>query len=135
MSLFLVMTPSEFHLAMTSGFSTIAGSVLSAFIALGVPPENLVTASIMSIPASISISKLRYPETEEPVTRGQVVVARGEEKSTSQIYLTPPTQHSPLCYRRPRQCFPGFQSGCHLWSHHRRPDSVRLLYLHHPSWC
>ncbi|TFL04861.1 Na+ dependent nucleoside transporter C-terminus-domain-containing protein [Pterulicium gracile] len=76
-----LMTPSEFHLAMTSGFSTIAGSVLSAFIALGVPPENLVTASIMSIPASISISKLRYPETEEPVTRGQVVVARGEEKN------------------------------------------------------
>jgi CNT family concentrative nucleoside transporter len=31
----------------------------------------------MSIPASISISKIRYPETDEPVTRGQVVVDRG----------------------------------------------------------
>lgn len=60
------------------GFSTIAGSVLSAYIALGVPPQNLVTASVMSIPASISISKLRIPETEEPVTRGNVVIAREE---------------------------------------------------------
>jgi CNT family concentrative nucleoside transporter len=76
-----LMTASEFHLAMTSGFSTIAGSVLTAYINLGVPPQNLVTASIMSIPASIAISKLRYPEVDEPVTRGQVVVARGEQKN------------------------------------------------------
>jgi CNT family concentrative nucleoside transporter len=33
----------------------------------------------MSIPASISISKMRYPETDEPVTRGAVVVDRGSE--------------------------------------------------------
>jgi CNT family concentrative nucleoside transporter len=35
----------------------------------------------MSIPASIAISKMRLPETEEPVTRGQVIVDRGEEKN------------------------------------------------------
>jgi CNT family concentrative nucleoside transporter len=33
----------------------------------------------MSIPASIAISKLRVPEMEEPVTRGRIVVDRGEE--------------------------------------------------------
>lgn len=33
----------------------------------------------MSIPASISVSKLRYPEEDEPVTRGRVVVDRGRE--------------------------------------------------------
>ncbi|KIY53041.1 hypothetical protein FISHEDRAFT_33830 [Fistulina hepatica ATCC 64428] len=76
-----LMTESEFHLVMTSGFSTIAGSVLSAYISMGVPPQNLVTSSVMSIPASIAISKLRFPETDEPVTRGQVVVDRGEEKN------------------------------------------------------
>ncbi|KAI5889752.1 uncharacterized protein SCHCODRAFT_02635519 [Schizophyllum commune H4-8] len=73
-----LMTESELHLTMTSGFSTIAGSVLSAYINMGVPPQNLVTASVMSIPASISISKMRMPETEEPVTRGQVIVDRGD---------------------------------------------------------
>jgi len=75
-----LMTESEIHLTMTSGFSTIAGSVLSAYISLGVPPQNLVTSSVMSIPASIAISKMRLPETDEPVTRGQVVVDRGGDK-------------------------------------------------------
>ncbi|KAG6813697.1 hypothetical protein H0H92_008545 [Tricholoma furcatifolium] len=64
---------------MTSGFSTIAGSVLIAYIHLGVPAQNLVTSSVMSIPASISISKIRMPETEEPLTRGRVTVDRGEK--------------------------------------------------------
>lgn len=73
-----LMTESELHLTMTSGFSTIAGSVLAAYISMGVPPVNLVTASVMSIPASISISKIRVPEREEPVTRGRVIVDRGQ---------------------------------------------------------
>ena len=79
-----LMTASEIHLTMTSGFSTIAGSVLSAYIGLGVPPENLVTASVMSIPASIAISKMRFPELEEPVTRGRVVVDRGDNSGKNQ---------------------------------------------------
>ncbi|EIW83305.1 hypothetical protein CONPUDRAFT_164267 [Coniophora puteana RWD-64-598 SS2] len=74
-----LMTPSEIHLVMTSGFSTISGSVLSAYISMGVPAQNLVTSSVMSIPASIAISKLRMPEVDEPVTRGQVIVDRGSE--------------------------------------------------------
>ncbi|KAG7446453.1 uncharacterized protein BT62DRAFT_931886 [Guyanagaster necrorhizus] len=80
-----LMTDSELHLTMTSGFSTIAGSVMSAYISLGVPPENLVTSSVMSIPASIAISKIRMPECEEPVTRGNIVIDRGEgqEKAPS----------------------------------------------------
>ena len=52
-----------------------------AYISLGVPPQNLVTSSVMSIPASMAISKVRVPELEEPVTRGRVVVDRGEEKN------------------------------------------------------
>ncbi|CCM05697.1 uncharacterized protein FIBRA_07929 [Fibroporia radiculosa] len=75
-----LMTASELHLTMTSGFSTISGSVLLAYINLGVPAQNLITASVMSIPASIAISKLRLPEIEEPVTRGRVVIDRGQEK-------------------------------------------------------
>ncbi|TDL17812.1 hypothetical protein BD410DRAFT_843358 [Rickenella mellea] len=76
-----IMTESELHLTMTSGFSTIAGSVLGAYIALGVPAQNLITSSVMSIPASMAISKMRVPELEEPVTRGRVVVDRGEDKN------------------------------------------------------
>jgi len=64
---------------MTSGFSTIAGSGIVAYMSLGVPPQNLVTSAVMSIPASIAISKMRIPETEEPVTRGRVTIDRGKE--------------------------------------------------------
>ncbi|KAI9437570.1 Na+ dependent nucleoside transporter C-terminus-domain-containing protein [Lactarius indigo] len=73
------------HLVMTSGFSTIAGSVLSAYISLGVPAQNLITASIMSIPASIAISKIRVPELEEPITRGRVIVDRGEDPKDAPV--------------------------------------------------
>lgn len=92
-----VMTSSEVHLVMTSGrcdgapvdivinrsclgFSTISGAVLSAYVSLGVPAQNLVTSSVMSIPASIAISKMRVPEVDEPVTRGRIVIDRGEQK-------------------------------------------------------
>jgi CNT family concentrative nucleoside transporter len=87
-----LMTESEIHLVLTSGkpsmpvdvvsiieltrrtqgFSTIAGSVLSAYISFGVPVQNLITASMMSIPASIAISKVRIPDVDEPATRGRV---------------------------------------------------------------
>ena len=39
--------------------------------------RSLITSSVMSIPASVAISKLRYPEDEEPVTRDNVTVDRG----------------------------------------------------------
>jgi len=75
-----LMTESELHLSMTSGFSTIAGSVLAAYIGFGAAPQNLVTSSVMSIPASMAISKMRLPEMDEPVTKGRVTVDRGESK-------------------------------------------------------
>ena len=70
---------------MSSGFSPIAGSVLAAYIAMGVPAQNLVTSSVMSIPASISISKMRFPEKDEPITRGRVVVDRGEDEKNRPV--------------------------------------------------
>lgn len=80
-----LMTPSELHLAMTSGFSTISGSVLTGYIQLGIPASSLITASMMSIPASIAISKIVYPEDDEPVTLGRIVVDRGEEETQDEV--------------------------------------------------
>jgi len=80
-----LMTDSEIHLIMTSGFSTIAGSLLSVYISLGIPAQTLITASMMSIPSSIAISKLRIPELEEPVTRGRVVVDLGKDAKNAPV--------------------------------------------------
>ncbi|XP_064435948.1 solute carrier family 28 member 3 [Mirounga angustirostris] len=60
------ITKSELHAIMTAGFSTIAGSVLGAYISFGVSPSHLLTASVMSAPASLAVAKLFWPETETP---------------------------------------------------------------------
>lgn len=68
------LTQAELHQVMCSGFATIAGSVLIAYISLGVNAQALVSSCVMSIPASLAISKLRYPETEETLTTGRIVI-------------------------------------------------------------
>ncbi|XP_047380888.1 solute carrier family 28 member 3 isoform X2 [Sciurus carolinensis] len=60
------ITRSELHAIMTAGFSTIAGSVLGAYISFGVSSTHLLTASVMSAPASLAVAKLFWPETEKP---------------------------------------------------------------------
>lgn len=73
------LTLSEIHQVMTCGFATIAGSVLVAYIGLGLNPQALVSSCIMSIPASLAVSKMRFPETEETLTSGKVVVPEDQE--------------------------------------------------------
>ncbi|KAM4848506.1 solute carrier family 28 member 3 [Urocitellus parryii] len=59
------ITKSELHAIMTAGFATIAGSVLGAYISFGVSSTHLLTASVMSAPASLAVAKLFWPETEK----------------------------------------------------------------------
>lgn len=66
------LTMAELHQVMTSGFSTISGAVLVGYIGLGLSAQALVSSCVMSIPASIAVSKLRYPETEVSLTQGKV---------------------------------------------------------------
>lgn len=73
------LTKAEIHQVLTCGFATIAGSVLISYINMGLNPQVLVSSCIMSIPASLAISKMRYPETEETLTSGRVVVPDDDE--------------------------------------------------------
>jgi CNT family concentrative nucleoside transporter len=73
------LTLAEIHQVMTCGFATIAGSVLVAYIGLGLNPQALVSSCIMSIPASLAVSKMRYPETEETLTSGRIVIPEDQE--------------------------------------------------------
>lgn len=65
------LTKAELHQIMCSGFSTISGAVLVGYIGLGLNPQALVSSCVMSIPASLAVSKLRYPETEVPVSNSK----------------------------------------------------------------
>jgi CNT family concentrative nucleoside transporter len=73
------LTMAEIHQIMTCGFATIAGSVLVAYIGMGLNAQALVSSCIMSIPATLAVSKMRYPETETPITAGKIEVPPNEE--------------------------------------------------------
>jgi CNT family concentrative nucleoside transporter len=65
------MTRSELFCMMTVGMSTIAGSVLVAYVGMlggGDYAGHLATASLLSAPAGILVAKLMVPETESPET-------------------------------------------------------------------
>lgn len=67
------MTESEIMAIMIGGFATIAGGVMAAYVRMGIPPEHLMTASVISAPASLLIAKIIVPETETPDTAGVTV--------------------------------------------------------------
>lgn len=68
------MTRSELMAMLTGGMATISGSVMAAFVGLGIDAGHLLAASIMSAPASLVIAKIMVPEREDSPTKGQVRV-------------------------------------------------------------
>ncbi len=94
------MTQSELLTIMIGGMSTIAGGVMAAYIQMlgsafsatyNIPLEeaqllfatHLLGASVMAAPAALLISKIIFPETEEPETKGTVKIK--VEKNASNI--------------------------------------------------
>jgi CNT family concentrative nucleoside transporter len=68
------MTQSELMTVMLAGFATVAGSVMGAYVKMGISAGHLMTASVISAPAAIIIAKIMQPEMGEPLTRGRRVV-------------------------------------------------------------
>lgn len=66
------MTRSELLAMMVGGMATISGGVMAVYIALGADPIAILTTSVMAAPCGLYLSKMLLPETEEPVTRGEV---------------------------------------------------------------
>jgi len=62
------MTRSELLALMIGGMASIAGGVLAAYVSFGVSAGHLLTASVMSAPASLLIAKVLLPETERSET-------------------------------------------------------------------
>lgn len=71
------MTKSEYLALMVGGMANVAGGVLAAYVALlkdRIPDiaGHLITASVLSAPASLVLAKVLYPETEVPDTLGRI---------------------------------------------------------------
>ena len=74
------MTKSELMCVMTGGMATVAGGVMMAYVTMlkdTVPgiAGHLIAASMMGAPAGVMFSKLLVPETEKPVTSGNLKIA------------------------------------------------------------
>ncbi|KAM7392053.1 hypothetical protein PAMP_022695 [Pampus punctatissimus] len=77
------LTCSEIHAVMTGGFASISGTILGAFISLGVEATHLLTASFMSAPASLAIAKMFWPETETSSTKDSHDLKMDKGESTN----------------------------------------------------
>ncbi len=94
------MTNSEILTIMVGGMATIAGGVMASYIQMlgqsfaeanNIPlaeaqlkfAVQLLAASTMAAPASLAISKIIYPEMEEPITKGTVKLE--VEKNASNV--------------------------------------------------
>jgi concentrative nucleoside transporter, CNT family len=69
------LTISELFTIMTSGMAHVSGAVMAAYVKIaGVDIKHLLTAVIMTAPATIMLAKILIPETEKPETAGAVRV-------------------------------------------------------------
>ncbi|KAL4957330.1 Na+ dependent nucleoside transporter C-terminus-domain-containing protein [Aspergillus filifer] len=78
-------TMAEIHQIMCSGYATIAGSVLVSYLGMGVNAQALISSCVMSIPASLACSKLRWPEEEETLTAGRVIIPEDTDERPSNL--------------------------------------------------
>ncbi len=62
------MTQSELMALMVGGMATIAGGVLAAYVGFNISAGHLLTASVMSAPAALMVSKILLPEIEASET-------------------------------------------------------------------
>jgi len=69
------LTESELFTIMTAGMAHVSGAVMAAYVKVaGVSIIHLLTAVIMTAPATIMLAKIFIPETEKPATAGRVDV-------------------------------------------------------------
>ena len=81
------MTLSEFCTILTAGMATVASSVLAIYIMIlqkqfPMIAGHLVSASFLTAPAAIVMSKILLPETEKPETLGLHVKPYQEKESS-----------------------------------------------------
>lgn len=69
------LTPSELFTVMTCGMAHVSGAVMAAYVKIaGVDIKHLLTAVIMTAPATLLLAKMLVPETGHPETEGDVKV-------------------------------------------------------------
>ena len=69
------MTQSELFTVMVSGMAHVSGAVMAAYVLIAhVEIRHLLTAVIMTAPATLMLAKILMPETGTPATAGSVKI-------------------------------------------------------------
>ena len=69
------LTQSELFTIMTSGMAHVSGAVMAAYVLIAhVEIRHLLTAVIMTSPATLMLAKMLMPETGQPATMGGVKI-------------------------------------------------------------
>jgi len=74
------LTKSELMTVMTCGMAHVSGGMLAAYIAFHIEAKHLLTAVIMTAPGTLLMAKMLVPETEQPLTAGQVEMPKMEKE-------------------------------------------------------
>jgi CNT family concentrative nucleoside transporter len=61
------VTRSELMTVMTTGFASVSGGIMAAYIQYGIDPKHLLSAVIMTAPGAILFAKILEPEREQPL--------------------------------------------------------------------
>jgi CNT family concentrative nucleoside transporter len=91
-------TLSELNSIMTVGFATIAGGVMAAYISMGVEAKYLISASIISAPGGLLLSKILMPPKDKgksleeiknvDIPKSDNVLTAVSQGATDGVYLT-----------------------------------------------
>ena len=70
------LTKSEILASMTGSLACISGGVMAIYVGMGIPAQYLLAASIMAAPGALLISKIVYPEVDEPKTMNDIKISK-----------------------------------------------------------
>lgn len=87
-------SPCDVHCVMVGGFASIAGGVLAAYIGMGISPEQLLGASVMSVPGTLVIANLMVPPGSFP--EEEVVDEDEKEDAAERNFAFPPVTETNL---------------------------------------
>lgn len=75
------LTESELFTVMVGGLASVSGSILVGYSLLGIPIEYLVSASFMSAPAGLIISKIIIPEIREAKVNEEIEMVKDDSSN------------------------------------------------------
>jgi len=81
-------TRSEINSIMVCGFATIAGGVMAAFVQMGISATILITASLISVPGGLYLSKIAIPPQQGTQTMEDIKKVNIPKSESALVAIT-----------------------------------------------